>query len=311
MPSSSPDPLRISVIGPVSPELVADYEHEARALAGALTAHLAADGEALPPIDLRLLPDLPDAGEQEVRTDGTHLINLIASDCAHDRHTLAHEFCHVAQAVLDRQPASEAEAIPGEFLAERGAAGLARDAGLADDVIVGRGPLALAADATQFHRRLYEQMATIVGEPDFRSRLREGLSLAFWEVLRYAAYAAGAAAAADPEVFTNDNGPFDEPTLELADWARSRFADTMCVWTRAAAHLPPCLDRAGFAAWRAAVSAQFTSEGPDDGSDGFDAYINNAMSLYLYDMLAHLPNLGPEAAALRDELREFYYGATK
>jgi hypothetical protein len=316
MPSLPPaNPLRLSVTGSVNSELVDLYEGETRALIDALAAWLSRDGEPVPPIELHLSAELPDAGEQEVSANGTHLIHVVASDCAHGRHTIAHELCHVAQGVLDRQPQTQADAIPGEFLAERAAPALARSAGLTDEVALGRGPVALAADAAQFHQRLCEHLLAIVGEPDFRLRLSETLSPLFWEVLRYAAYAAGAAAAADHTVFDhdhgkdNDHGPFDASGVDLPDWARERFAGIMCVWARAAAPLPTCLDRAGYAAWRTAVSAQFTSEGPDDGSDGFDAYINNAASLYLYDLLTHLSGLGSEAAALRDELREFYYGA--
>ena len=310
LPSPPADLFRLSVTGSVSSELVGLYERETRALVGALAAWLDGDGEPVPPIELRLSGELPDAGEQEIQADGTHLIRVAVSDCAHGRHTIAHELCHVAQAVLDRQPKTEAEAIPGEFLAERGTAALARSAGLSDEVALGRGSVALATDTAQFHRRLCERMSAMVGKPDFRPRMRKSLSPRFWEVLRYAAYAAGAAASADPAAFTGGNGPFDAPGVELPDWARKRFAGIMCVWARAAAPLPMRLDRAGYAAWRTAVSAQFVSEGPDDGSDGFDPYINNAMSLYLYDLLAHMSGLGPEAAALRDELREFYYGAT-
>jgi hypothetical protein len=303
-----PDSFQLILTGSVINELVRLYEHEADALCAALADWLVADNEQMPAIELRLCHESDDAGEQQRCEDGSHLISLLASASAHSRHTLAHELCHVAQGVLDVQPNNQAEAIPGEFLAERHAGILARAAQLAPEVIEGSGPAALVCDAAAVHSYLTQSLGALVGEADFRAHLQEELGPRFWAVLRYAAYAAGAAVALEPRVFERGNGPFDAPEVDLPDWARSRFAGIVTPWARAAAELPLRFGRADFAAWRAAVNAQFTSTDPADLSDGFDAYINNAMSLYLYDQLAHLSGLGTAASELRDELHEFYYG---
>lgn len=253
-------PLSITVDPAIESTIVDQVSASAYAYAAALGRWVGRDGHTPPTVRLHLVAK--GMNVQAVATtaaDGAIEIDLECSGPVHFLETtLAHEFCHAAQFVLDPVPDDATAHLASEFLAERSMAALARSAGLDVVADAGLSPEVWASNTAILHRRVIRHLRAASRRPDGDIGI-SNLACDILVLLRFAAYAAGAGDAAGVPVSV----PFAQRKRALAAVYRAHLVESMTpLWSAAQglSLLPSAAEFRLFAARLAADPRAVSSE---------------------------------------------------